>query len=250
MATPRPCRPVTIYRDRLSGHRRGGRDASKRQARSPPASPRRIRTAMGAALGTDVVRRGTLGARAARSARGREDRPSVAARGQAYARLRPDLRARASGERGARSPGSIYPTLQMLEDEEMVTSEERDGKRVFSITEAGKAELEERRARGNEAPPWEFDSLSEGVSPAPGMLPTSSRPRRSRWPEPELRHSASKRPRSSRRPARRSTRSWQAEALDYFASRAASIAAYSARTCFHRRATNTISPTTSRAATA
>jgi DNA-binding PadR family transcriptional regulator len=62
------------------------------------------------------------------------------------------------------SPGSIYPTLQMLEDEGIVTSEERDGKRVFSITESGKAELKERRARGHEAPPWEFGSLSEGVA--------------------------------------------------------------------------------------
>ncbi len=62
------------------------------------------------------------------------------------------------------SPGSIYPTLQMLEDEGLVTSEDRDGKRVFSITDAGTAEIQERRGRGDGAPPWEFDALSEGLT--------------------------------------------------------------------------------------
>ena len=38
------------------------------------------------------------------------------------------------------SPGSVYPTLQLLEDEGLVRSTERDGKRVFEITDAGKAE--------------------------------------------------------------------------------------------------------------
>ena len=59
------------------------------------------------------------------------------------------------------SPGSIYPTLQLLEDEGLVTSEERDGKRVYTINDAGRAELEERRERGGEEP-WEFGPLGEG----------------------------------------------------------------------------------------
>ena len=59
------------------------------------------------------------------------------------------------------SPGSIYPTLQLLEDEGLVTSEERDGKRVYTINDAGRAELEERRERGGEEP-WEFGALGEG----------------------------------------------------------------------------------------
>lgn len=54
------------------------------------------------------------------------------------------------------SPGSIYPTLQMLEDGGLVTSEDRDGKRVYSLTDAGKAEVEERKERTGGAPPWEF----------------------------------------------------------------------------------------------
>jgi DNA-binding PadR family transcriptional regulator len=54
------------------------------------------------------------------------------------------------------SPGSIYPTLQMLEDGGLVTSEDQDGKRVYSLTEAGKAEVEERKERTGGVPPWEF----------------------------------------------------------------------------------------------
>ncbi len=35
------------------------------------------------------------------------------------------------------SPGSIYPTLQMLEEMGYVTSDERDGKKVYTITDDG-----------------------------------------------------------------------------------------------------------------
>ena len=52
------------------------------------------------------------------------------------------------------SPGSIYPTLQLLEDQGQLTSEDVDGKRVYSITEEGRAHLEERRAKGGDAP-WD-----------------------------------------------------------------------------------------------
>ncbi len=41
------------------------------------------------------------------------------------------------------SPGTVYPTLQMLEDQGLLRSEEVDGKRVYSITEAGQAFLGE-----------------------------------------------------------------------------------------------------------
>jgi DNA-binding PadR family transcriptional regulator len=42
------------------------------------------------------------------------------------------------------SAGTVYPTLQQLEDEGLAASEERDGKRVYRITDAGRAELERR----------------------------------------------------------------------------------------------------------
>ncbi len=41
------------------------------------------------------------------------------------------------------SPGSVYPSLQMLEDEGYVASEEQNGKKVYSITQEGRAYLEE-----------------------------------------------------------------------------------------------------------
>jgi DNA-binding PadR family transcriptional regulator len=41
------------------------------------------------------------------------------------------------------SPGSIYPALQMLDEGDFLDSREVDGKRVYSITETGKAMLDE-----------------------------------------------------------------------------------------------------------
>jgi DNA-binding PadR family transcriptional regulator len=40
------------------------------------------------------------------------------------------------------SPGSVYPHLQMLEDEGMVQASEVEGSRVYSLTEAGRTEAE------------------------------------------------------------------------------------------------------------
>lgn len=43
------------------------------------------------------------------------------------------------------SPGSIYPTLQMLEDQGLLTSRSEDGRRVYEMTDAGRAFLEENK---------------------------------------------------------------------------------------------------------
>ncbi|OKJ61351.1 PadR family transcriptional regulator [Streptomyces sp. CB02261] len=48
------------------------------------------------------------------------------------------------------SPGSVYPTLQLLEDEGLITSASEGGKKLFTLTDAGRSEAEE----GPEAP-WE-----------------------------------------------------------------------------------------------
>ena len=40
------------------------------------------------------------------------------------------------------SAGSIYPTLQQLEDEGLIESEREEGRRVYRLTAAGKQELE------------------------------------------------------------------------------------------------------------
>jgi DNA-binding PadR family transcriptional regulator len=43
------------------------------------------------------------------------------------------------------SPGSVYPTLQLLEDMGYVSAAQQDGKKVYSITHEGRKFLEENR---------------------------------------------------------------------------------------------------------
>ena len=50
------------------------------------------------------------------------------------------------------SAGSVYPTLQMLEDGGFLKSETVDGKRVYSITDAGQRMLDERGEVAGEEP--------------------------------------------------------------------------------------------------
>src|SRR5215218_10776255 len=56
-----------------------------------------------------------------------------------------------TGGRWRPSAGSIYPTLQLLEDEGLVSVEEIDGKRVFSLTDAGREEVPPTAEGGR---PW------------------------------------------------------------------------------------------------
>jgi DNA-binding PadR family transcriptional regulator len=73
-----------------------------------------------------------------------------------------ELDARTEG-RWRPSAGSIYPTLQLLEDEGLVRSEEVDGRRTFTLTDAGTAET---ARRGDAAgAPWEIDPAA-GDDPA------------------------------------------------------------------------------------
>ena len=58
-----------------------------------------------------------------------------------------------TGGRWRPSPGSVYPSLQMLADEDLVTATERDGKRIFEITDAGREHANERVATSGY--PWE-----------------------------------------------------------------------------------------------
>ena len=49
------------------------------------------------------------------------------------------------------SPGSVYPTLQLLADEGLIASKEAAGKRTFSLTDAGRAVAE---ADASKPAPW------------------------------------------------------------------------------------------------
>ena len=58
------------------------------------------------------------------------------------------------------SPGSVYPTLQLLVDEGLIVGSETEGsKRLFELTDAGKAAAEKV-----ETPPW--DEIADNVDPA------------------------------------------------------------------------------------
>jgi len=48
------------------------------------------------------------------------------------------------------SPGSVYPTLQMLADEGLVRSEPEGGKNVFHLTDSGR-----RTAAEGDSAPWD-----------------------------------------------------------------------------------------------
>ena len=48
------------------------------------------------------------------------------------------------------SAGSVYPTLQLLADEGLITAEESNGRKTYTLTEAGKAEAEASADRA----PW------------------------------------------------------------------------------------------------
>jgi DNA-binding PadR family transcriptional regulator len=57
------------------------------------------------------------------------------------------------------SPGSVYPALAQLEDEGLVRVEDRDGRRTYVLTDAGRAYVEERR--DDLVAPWE--EMSESI---------------------------------------------------------------------------------------
>jgi DNA-binding PadR family transcriptional regulator len=50
------------------------------------------------------------------------------------------------------SPGSVYPTLQLLEDQGIIKGEEAEGRRVFALTEAGTKEAAAIKERLGESP--------------------------------------------------------------------------------------------------
>lgn len=67
------------------------------------------------------------------------------------------------------SPGSVYPTLQLLEDTGLVTSTERDGKRIYAITDEGRAEAARLLDEAG-APPWADMERGGGLRGAMGQL--------------------------------------------------------------------------------
>ncbi len=57
------------------------------------------------------------------------------------------------------SAGSVYPTLQLLEEEELIRGTDTDGKRRFELTDAGRTAQQSHEGE----PPW--DQVTSGLEP-------------------------------------------------------------------------------------
>jgi DNA-binding PadR family transcriptional regulator len=76
------------------------------------------------------------------------------------------------------SAGTVYPTLQQLEDEELIQVEQQGGKKVYTLTDAGRKELESdpegvRRIweRAEECEDWGQYFGPETLSLLPSLAP-------------------------------------------------------------------------------
>ena len=66
------------------------------------------------------------------------------------------------------SAGSVYPTLQLLADEGLITAEESNGRKTYALTDAG------REVAASEASaPWQTDGTTgeRRTTTSPGALP-------------------------------------------------------------------------------
>ena len=66
------------------------------------------------------------------------------------------------------SPGSVYPTLQLLADEGLISAEESNGRKTYSLTDAGRVEAEASAEKGV---PWEGSAGSFRDRGPLGALP-------------------------------------------------------------------------------
>jgi DNA-binding PadR family transcriptional regulator len=68
------------------------------------------------------------------------------------------------------SPGSVYPALQQLEDEGLIRSQEREGRRLYDLTDAGRAFVAERPA--DQPAPWETftDTVSDQAAETGALM--------------------------------------------------------------------------------
>src|SRR5882757_3064856 len=159
-----------------SGHRGRGGPEGRRRAFGPfgPGGPG------GPGFGGPGFGGGPWGGRGGRGGgRGRARRGDVRASILALLKDRPmhgyemiQEIAERSGGAWKPSPGSVYPTLQLLEDEGLITSASDGGKRLFTLTETGRTEAE----AGPDAP-WEdagrgldWDALNEIRKAGGGLI--------------------------------------------------------------------------------
>jgi DNA-binding PadR family transcriptional regulator len=56
------------------------------------------------------------------------------------------------------SAGSVYPTLQLLADEGLISAEESNGRKIYSLTDAGRDAVTDA-----DAPPWDTTESASGT---------------------------------------------------------------------------------------
>ncbi|MFK0001843.1 PadR family transcriptional regulator [Paenarthrobacter sp. NPDC090522] len=61
------------------------------------------------------------------------------------------------------SAGSVYPTLQLLADEGFVSAEESNGRKIYSLTEAGREDVEQAETSGL----WSSQGETRGFASLP-----------------------------------------------------------------------------------
>ena len=98
---------------------------------------------------------------------------------EAWLELMKELETKSGGNYKA-SAGAIYPALQQLEDEGLVTSDTAAGKRTYSLTNAGKAELQreaetvkkiwQRAEQAGDWAPWMGMEGAEVMRPAAEVM--------------------------------------------------------------------------------
>ena len=98
------------------------------------------------------------------------------------------------------SPGAVYPTLQMLEDMGYVTAEQQEGRKVYSITDAGRTFLVERQPQvdevfsrmrqrwGTEWGPQAHRMIHDLRDEMRDLARSFASEARHRWPNPEQQH--------------------------------------------------------------
>lgn len=64
------------------------------------------------------------------------------------------------------SPGSVYPTLQLLADEGLIAADESNGRKTYSLTEAGHAQV---AATGASSPFTDDEKVDSGALPKAGI---------------------------------------------------------------------------------
>jgi DNA-binding PadR family transcriptional regulator len=95
------------------------------------------------------------------------------------------------------SPGAVYPTLQMLEDMGYVIADQQEGRKVYSITDAGRQYLTDRQPQVEEMFKRVRDRWGEDWGPQAHRMMDDLRAdlrdftrsfadeARRRWPEPD-----------------------------------------------------------------